>query len=1026
MNLSAPFIRRPIMTTLVIFSILLAGIFSYFKLSVSNMPDVEYPNISVTVGFPGANPETMANNVATPLEKEFLTIEGLQTATSSNTLGNTNIILQFALSKNIDSAAVDVQAAITRANPNLPTNLPSAPTYKKVNPSLVPIIILTLASNTEPLYKMYDYANTFIGQQLSLITGVAEVLTYGSPYAVRVQVDPGKLATTGTTLVDLQNTLAGANPYLPTGYLDGATDAPIILVDGQLLHADLYNPLIVQYLNNSPLRIRDLGQTIDSLQNYRYSVSYVNSEKKMRGVVLVILPAPGSNAVQISKDMHKLLPSIIEQLPPSMELTILNDKTDSIRESIMDVQFTLLIAFFLVVMIIFIYLGKVRDTIIPALVLPPSVIGTFAIMYAVGYSIDNLSLLALILAIGFIIDDAIVVIENIVRHVEAGEKPWIAAIEGSKQISFTIVSMTLSLIAVFIPLIFMAGLLGKILSEFAMTLTIVTLLSGLISLTLTPMLCSLFIHTRKEKEEKNFGQALNQKLIDLYKPALSWILKHRSVALSGLVVSVLLSLWLLVILPKDFMPNDDIGFFIIYTQSAEGTSSSRMISLQEEVAEIVRKDENIEHFASIASNNQFRNGLLYVRLKSRNERKPVMQVIKELHEKTSQVVGINCFYKNIPMIDLSVGAQVKGAYQYAIRSLDAKLLYPAAKEFLAKMQEIPGLQGVNSDLEISAPQINIEILRDKAYTLGVNAKDIENTFELAYAGGRVSRIQSPINQYDVILELLPEFQRDKSALDKIYLRSSLSQELVPLSAVANWTEGLGPTSVNHINQFPGVTISYNLTEEATLGDILNRLKKISNETLPAGVSGNLVGAAQTFQESITSSAILLLVTILVIYIVLGILYESYIHPITILTTLPPAILGGLMVLYFFHLSLSLYSFLGIILLIGIVKKNGIMMIDFALENIREKGETPEKSIYDACIQRFRPIMMTTLTAIVGALPIALGWGAGADARRPLGLVIIGGLLFSQLITLFITPVIYLYMEKWNERFTLKSAEDKNK
>lgn len=1024
MNLSAPFIQRPVMTTLVMVAILLVGIGSYLKLPVSNMPDVEYPSINVVVAFPGANPETMANNVATPLEKQFLAIDGLVSATSSNTLGNTSIILQFDLSKNIDAAAQDVQAAISRALPNLPPQLPSAPTYKKVNPSIVPIIILALTSDTVPLSKLYDYANVYIGQQLALINGVADVFTYGSPYAVRVQVDPGKLATTGITLIDLANALASGNPYLPTGFFDGAVKAPNILVNGQLRNADAYDKLIVKYVNGAPVRIRDLGKAVDSLQNYRYALYYMDAEIKTPGVVLAILPQPGSNAVQISKDMHKLLPAIIDQLPPSVHLRIVNDKTDSVKESIQDVQGTLLIAFLLVIIIMYIYLGKMRNTLIPVLVLPMSVIGTFAMMSFLHFNLDNLSLLALILAIGFIIDDAIVVIENIVRHVEAGEKPWVAALEGSKQIGFTILSMTVSLIAVFIPLLFMSGLLGKILAEFAITLTVITLISGIISLTLTPMLCSLFISTTKGEGKETFGQRLNNKLLSYYQLGLTWILKHRLTALLILAINIVISIWLFIQLPKDFMPNDDIGFFIIYTQSAEGTSYERMSALQEEVASIVRNDPNVDRFVSIAANQQFRNGILYVRLKPRSERNTALEVIDELRKKTSKVIGINSYYKNIPMIDLSVGSQVKGAYQYALRSLNADTLYPAATDFIRGMQQIHGLQGINSDLEISAPQIYVDIPRDKTYSLGITAADIETTLQLAYAGGRVSRIQSPINQYDVILELEPKYQRNASALNAIYMRSQM-QQMLPFSAVANWFEGIGPSSINHINQFPAVTISYNLTGEAALGDVLKQIASIAADILPEGVMGQAVGAAQTFQESVISSAILLVVTVLTIYIVLGILYESYIHPITILTTLPPAILGGLLVLSLFHLSLSLYSFLGIILLIGIVKKNGIMMIDFALENIRTKGESPEKSIYDACIVRFRPIMMTTLTAIVGAIPLAFGWGAGADARRPLGLVIIGGLLVSQLITLFITPVIYLYMEKLNERFTIKSAVDKN-
>lgn len=1019
MNFSAPFIERPVMTTLLMFAILLLGIGAYRKLPISNMPDIAYPNINVAVAYPGASPETMANNVATPLEREFLSISGLTTATSSSTLGNTNIILQFNIDKNIDSAALDVEAAISRALPNLPRNLPNAPVYKKVNPSLAPIFILALASDTLPLGEVYDYANTFIGQRIATIEGVAEVLTYGSPSAVRVQVDPEKIASLGVTLQDIASVLQAGNPYLPTGIIDGTIRSSTINSKGQLLKAVNYDPLIVSFKKNAPLRIQDLGKSIDSLQNNRIRMVYIDKNMEMPAVALAILPQPGSNAVQISEEIYRILPSLIAQMPPSIQLKILNDKSQPVKESIFDVQFTLLIAFFLVVLVIFMYLGNFRNTLIPIVVLPMSVIGTFVVMYLLNFSLDNLSLLALILAIGFIIDDAIVVIENIVRHVEQGESPWNAALIGSKQIGFTIVSMSLSLIAVFIPLLFMGGLLGKILAEFAVTLTVITIISGFISLTLTPMLCSFFVQKGDHQGALSYGYRLNERMRLKYAPALEWILKRRPIALLIMLVCLVLSLWLLWVLPRDFIPNDDIGFFIGYTQAAEGISSERMAQLQEKIIEVVKQEPSIDQFFSVVASQQFRNGILYCHLRPRSERPAAIDVIKNLQEKTKDIIGINVFYKNIPMIDMSIGAQVKGAYQYSIQGFQSKDLYAAAQKFIQGMKSIPGIEGINSDLEITSPQLFINILRDKASTLGIDAFNVENALMLAYAGGRVSRIDTPINQYDVILELLPKFQEDAKVLNTIYIRSSTTQELVPLSSVATWKEGVGPASVNHINQLPSVTISFNLSPSTTLGEVIAKLDQLAAETFPIGITGSVVGAAQVFQESIVNAAFLLIVTIIVIYIVLGILYESYIHPITILTTLPPATLGGLLTLYLFNLPLSLFSFLGIILLIGIVKKNGIMMVDFAIENIREKGESAEQSIFEASMVRFRPIMMTTLTAIVGAMPIALGFGAGAEARRPLGFVIIGGLLVSQLITLFITPVIYLYMEHIRESIHLK-------
>jgi HAE1 family hydrophobic/amphiphilic exporter-1 len=1029
MNLSYIFIKRPIMTALVMAAIVIVGIASYNRLPVSSMPDVAYPYINVSAKYPGGSPETMANNVATPLEQEFLTISGLVHVSSNNTLGSTSIILQFDFSKDIDSAAIDVEAAISRAGPHLPANLPSAPTYKKVNPSQTSVIYFALTSETMPLNEMYDYANNFIGQRFALIDGVAEVQTYGSPYAVRVQVDPGKMASLGVTLEDVSQAISEGNPYLPQGGLDGPVQAPTIITDGQLKKAEAYQPLIVRYQEQSPLRIQDIGKAIDSLQNYKNRRTYFEHDLELPAVILAINPQPGANVVHIADEVYKKLPAIHKELPPSLTLRKIYDRSESIRDSFLDVQFTLIVAFVLVVLIIYLYLGKAVETIIPAIVLPISVIGTFAFMRMLDFSLDNLSLMALILSVGFIIDDAIVVIENIVRHVEAGENPWKAAMEGSKQISFTILSMTLSLIAVFIPILFMTGLLGKILAEFAVTLTLITLLSGFISLTLTPMLCTIFIRPREKnveiEERPHIGMRINNAMLRYYKPSLLWILGNRFLALVILIISAVFSVYLIIILPKDLMPNDDVGFFIVYTQAAQGTSSERMVEYQNEVANILKKDPNIERFVSLAPFQTFRNGLAFTVLKPHDERKPIMEVIGNLWRQTSQLIGINAFFKNIPMIDLSVGFQVKGAYQYILQSINSQELYSSAKVFLERMKAMPGLQGVSSDLEIDTPQLFVNIRRNQASTLGVTAFNIENALQLAYAGGKISTILTPINQYDVILELDPEFQKYPSALDLIYVRSETTNQLVPLRAVAEWKIGVGPDSVNHINQFPSVTISFNLSPEVSLGDVLADLEGLAAEVLPSTVSGKVTGAAQTFQESVTSGAFLLILTIIIIYIVLGILYESFVHPITILTTLPPATLGGLLTLYLFGLPLSLYSFLGLILLIGIVKKNGIMMVDFALANIHEKGESPEKSIYEASIVRFRPIMMTTLTAIMGALPIALGVGAGAEGRRPLGLVIIGGLILSQMITLFITPVIYLYLEPLNKKLSILSSEEES-
>lgn len=1021
MNLSAPWIKRPVMTVLIMFAILLSGLIAFYFLPVSNLPNVDYPSISVSVSFPGASPETMANTVATPLEREFMTIPGIEYVTSSNITSSTNIVLQFEVNKSMDSAAQDVEAAISRAKSHLPPTLPADPVYKKVNPSDTPIIYIALTSETVPLAELYTYANTYIGQRLSMLNGVAQVLVYGSPFAVRVQVNPDILANLGITLEDVSNTIINGNPYLPTGQLIGAVQSSSIVAQGQLETANKYDPLIVAYRNQAPVRIKDLGRAIDSLQNNKFEMRYIDKDRTLPTVVLAVQRQPGSNTIQVADGIHQALPKLMAQLPSSIQMRIVFDRSESIRESIKEVEYTLIIALGFVIFVIFFFLGKWTDTIIPSLILPMSILGTFIFMYFLNYSIDNLSLLALILAVGFIVDDAIVVLENIVRRVEEGENPWYAALEGSKQIGFTILSMTLSLVAVFIPLLFMGGLVGKIFQEFAVTLMIITLLSGFISLTLTPMLCSRFIKPRNHEKDKGLFERLanyfNQTLLSIYRPALAWVLDHRWVTLVIGLASLIISGYYFYALPKDFIPDDDIGFIIGFTQSEQGTSPYRMMDYQRQVVDIVNSNPNVNTIVSLAAFPQARNGIVFVRLKPRNERAPIAEVMHELSNKLMYIPGVNTYLKNVPLIDLSIGTQAKGSYQYTLQSVDSTLLYPIAERFIERMKNLPGFQGISSDLEIKNPQLNVEILRDQASRLGVSAGKIETALGLAYAGGRVSRIQTAIDQYDVILEVEPRFQQQAKTLSQIYVSSDEGHHLIPLNAVAHWKEEVGPTSINHISQFPSVTVSFNLAPGMPLGTALEELKKLSQEVLPVQVTGQVQGAAQTFQESIESANILLLIAVLAIYIVLGVLYESFIHPLTILSTLPPATFGALITLAYLGLPLSLYAYLGIILLIGIVKKNGIIMIDYALENQRTLHQTPREAIFNACLVRFRPIMMTTLTAIMGAIPIAIAAGTGAEARRPLGLVIIGGLLFSQLITLFVTPAIYLYLDKFNTKYT---------
>ncbi|MEC7838858.1 MAG: efflux RND transporter permease subunit [Chlamydiota bacterium] len=1024
MNLSAPFIRLPVMTTLVMLTVVVLGFMSYKSLPVSDMPDVDYPTITVSVSYPGASAELMANNVALPLEQQFMQIEGLTNITSQNSIGSTSIVLQFSVNRSISDASTDVQAAISRAQSKLPSNLPNQPTYMVVNPADVPILFITFSSETMLRKDLYDFANTWVGQRISMIEGVSQVLVYGAPYAVRVQMDPNILKATNLSLTDVASALVDGSPVLPLGQFDGKTEAPLIYINGQIPNAAAYNDLVVAYRDGAPVRIRDVGNAVDGLSNDRMSATLSTKDLEENTVILAIQKQSGSNTVAVAENTIKLVESLRDDIPGAVDMEILYDKSIFIKEEVWDVEFTLILAFVLVVMVIFLYLGKLADTIIPSIVLPLSIVGTFVLMRYAGYSIDELSLLALTLAIGFIVDDAIVVLENIVRLVEGGVSPWKAAMKGSEMISFTILSMSMSLIAVFIPLVFMAGILGLVFREFAMTLIFVVLVSGVVSLTLTPMLCSRFIPPRDEHEEGEkvpIAEKLNQLLLKWYKPKLKWMLKHKTVPIAAAVLSILGTYFFMTHLPIDFIPNEDVGFFTIYTQSEEGTSSEEMKRLQTKIKDILVNHQGVKNVVSVGAYPEYRQGVLFVNLYPIEDRPPVDQLIQELYPKVNSVPGIQSFIKGVPMINLSVGTVSRGDYQFAIQGLDTKAMYSSAEKLINKLQIDPMFQSVSSDMEQSTPQVEMEILRDKASSLGVTAKDIEKVFDYGFSGNYVNRLLTDINQYDIILELLDEYQDNQKTLNELYVRSNTSNDLIPLSALVKWKNDLGAQMINHISQFPSVTLSFNLAPGISLSEGMSRLKEYTDELLPRGVSGKNIGATLTFEESIKSSAILLIFAIFVVYIILGILYESFIHPITVMSTLPPAMFGGLLTLWIFNMPLSLYSYLGLIMLLGIVQKNGIMIVDFALHNIRDKGESPKDAIFDACLARFRPIMMTTVAAIFGAVPIAVGIGAGGASRRPLGMVIIGGLMFSQLLTLFLTPVIYLLMEKINAKIGFKDA-----
>ena len=994
-------------------AILVFGVISYKLLPVSDLPNVDFPTILVTASLPGSSPETMASSIATPLEKQFSTIAGLDSMTSTNALGNTQITLQFDLSRSIDAAAQDVQAAIAKAANQLPPNMPTPPTYQKVNPADQPVIFIALHSPTLPLSTVDEYAETLISQRLSMISGVAQVNVFGSQkYAVRAQLDPNKMASMGIGIDEAASAVQNANVNLPTGTLWGNTQATTIQAAGQLTDAKAYRPIIVAYRNGAPVRLDQIGNVFDSVENNKIASWYNGT----RGVVLAIMRQPGTNTVEVVDNIKALLPKLQAQMPPSVGMNILYDRSVSIMQSVHDVKFTLLLALCLVIMVIFLFLRNVSATIIPSLALPMSLIGTFVVMYLMGYSVDNLSLMALTLSVGFVVDDAIVMLENIVRHTEHGEPVLQAALKGSKEIGFTIVSMTISLVAVFIPVLFMGGVIGRLLHEFAVAISAAVLISGFVSLTLTPMLCSRILKHAHDVHHGKVYQASEKVftgMLNIYERTLKTVLRHKPAVLSVAVLILAGTVYLFVTMPKGFLPSEDNGLIFAFTEASQGVSFDSMKAHQKKLMAIVEKDPNVESFMSAIGpagpSVAINQGRMFMKLKPRNQRPGIDKIIQELRGKFAAVPGIRVFMQNLPTIRIG-GMLTKSQYQYTLESPSTDELYAGAGQMEDKMRTLPGLQDVTSDLEISNPQVNVQIDRDKASSMGVTAQQIENALYTAYGSRQVSTIYAPNNEYQVIMELEPQYQKDPAALSELYIRSN-SGQLVPLSEVARLTPGVGPLTVNHLGQIPAVTISFKLKPGYSLSQAVAEVQKAAVGTLGPTITTSFQGTAQAFQSSVRGLGMLLIMAILVIYIVLGILYESFIHPLTILSGLPAAAFGALLTLKIFGMELDLYAFVGIIMLIGIVKKNAIMMIDFALDAERKDGKNPEEAIYQGCLIRFRPIMMTTMAALMGTLPIAIGFGAGAESRRPLGLAVVGGLFFSQLITLFLTPVIYVYMDK---------------